>query len=278
MFTLLLGLLGWSDDFSAAEEESKYISTRKKLERRRMALITSSSRCAICGELLCTKAFRATSGVFFPPSDPLYRFCDAPLHWDCYEDWPERLRFARQYVNSWVRSEVQDEDWGTALLTDLVYLAVRKKEPGEVAVWLFETGTRVSVPLSRWSAWLSDIGLTERPLHYLEEVSLRKVLPGLRRQFRTCDTVLAAVDWDAKERLAKARQTESARQEGNRLAAIQRHNDACSNIARTSDGHGLTCPHCRRQSNDIEFVDYAGLDRKSFFVCRACGRSFGHEL
>lgn len=78
--------------------------------------------------------------------------------------------------------------------------------------------------------------------------------------------------------LAKARKEEQARRERARLDAIDVHNEACRALATDSD-EGLICPHCgRRSREDIEFVDYTRQDRKSFFVCRACGRSFGHEL
>jgi len=79
--------------------------------------------------------------------------------------------------------------------------------------------------------------------------------------------------------LAKAEEEEQARRERARLEPIDAHNEACRAFARTGPDEGLICPHCgRRSREDIEFVDYTGRDRKSFFVCRACGRSFGHEL
>ena len=243
-----------------------------------MALITTGSRCAICNKLLRGRPYLATSGVFFPPGDPLYPFCDAPLHWDCYELWVERPRFARQYVASRAESDLKNEYWGKALLTERVYVSVRKKEPGEATVWLVETGTCLTVSLGCWSAWLSDPGLTEPDLHRLEKVSLWKVLPELRRRFPNPDAVLAEVDWQAKEWLAAAKEKEKAARKEARLDAIRRHNNACRDFIKTSGYPGLTCPHCSQQSRDIEFVDYADGQRRSFFVCPACGRSFGHDL
>jgi hypothetical protein len=241
-----------------------------------MALLTEHSRCAICGERLGEERYLATSGVFFPVDDPLWSFCDAPLHWDCYEHWPHRSRFARQYVSGHLESESANEYWGRVLLTDLVYLAVRKREPGVAAVWLFETGTSVRVALSQWSAWLWDLGMTEDELHRLEVASLWKVLPELRRRFPNPEAMLAVVDWEAKERLGKVKEKVSAERMRAHLDAIETHNSACCDLVRMSGQRGLTCPHCGGQSKDIEFVDHAGTDRKSFFVCQACGRSFGH--
>ena len=79
--------------------------------------------------------------------------------------------------------------------------------------------------------------------------------------------------------LAKAEEEEWARHERARLEPIDLHNEACRAFARTRPDEGLICPHCGRQSrDDIEFVDHTGQGPRSFFVCRACGRSFGHEL
>lgn len=61
-----------------------------------MALIFESSTCAICGELL-DRPYTATSGVFFPYENLLYRYCDAPLHFECLERWPERGTFSAGY-------------------------------------------------------------------------------------------------------------------------------------------------------------------------------------
>jgi len=79
--------------------------------------------------------------------------------------------------------------------------------------------------------------------------------------------------------LAAAEEEEWARLERARLEPIDLHNEACRAFARTGAGEGLICPHCRRRSReDIELVDHTGQGMNSFFVCRACGRSFGHEL
>ena len=238
-----------------------------------MALISPWSRCAICGEPLGDRDYLATSGVFFDEGDPLWRFCDAPLHWDCYEDWPERPRFARQYLESHVEFLAENPYWGLALVTDVFALTVRKNEPAVARLWLVETGTEVEVPLADWSAWLWGLTVGAKELHRLEVLNVWKALPALRRRFRTPQSVLSAVDWDAKERLAQALAEEEAR-----LEAILGHNDACRRVFAARDPKGLTCPHCERQSTDIEFVERSADERKSYFVCPACSRSFGHEL
>jgi hypothetical protein len=187
-------------------------------------------------------------------------------------------RVARQLVASHVESLSDNEYWGLVLLTDLVCLTVRKKEPGLVHVWLFETGTHVEVLLSDWSSWLSDPTLSERELQRLDMMTLEKVLPELRQRLPTSSSVLAAVDWDAKEQLAKSKKEEEARERQAWLDAVKGHNDACRAVFLAHGPEGLTCPHCGRQSTDIKFTDRAADERKSFFVCPRCGRSFGHDL
>ena len=84
---------------------------------------------------------------------------------------------------------------------------------------------------------------------------------------------------EEERRLAEAEELEEMRREWARREPIDAHNEACRALAMTGQRQGLVCPYCGRSSpDDIEFVDYTGQGRKSFFVCRACGRSFGHEL
>ena len=63
-----------------------------------MALIFPGSTCALCEEPL-DKPYTATSGVVFPKSHRLYRFCDAPLHFECLERWPDREAFSAGYFD-----------------------------------------------------------------------------------------------------------------------------------------------------------------------------------
>ena len=64
-----------------------------------MALVGPESRCPICDGLL-DRPFTATSGVAFPRGHRLWRYCDAPLHFDCLAAWPDREEFSRAYFVS----------------------------------------------------------------------------------------------------------------------------------------------------------------------------------
>jgi DNA-binding NtrC family response regulator len=112
-----------------------------------------------------------------------------------------------------------------------------------------------------------DLGDAVARGEFLEELYrlLKKIpAPPLTKE----ESDLAAAEEEAWVRLERAR-----------LEPIDLHNEACRAFARTGADEGLICPHCKRRSReDIEFVDHTGQGVKSFFVCRACGRSFGHEL
>ncbi|MBN8226152.1 hypothetical protein JYK02_01365 [Corallococcus macrosporus] len=64
-------------------------------------IIKGFTSCAICGSTDLSKPYTATSGVAFPKEDELWRFCDAPLHFDCLARWPHRERFSRGYFDLW---------------------------------------------------------------------------------------------------------------------------------------------------------------------------------
>lgn len=54
------------------------------------------------------------------------------------------------------------------------------------------------------------------------------------------------------------------------------HNHRCEELARSLRITGLTCPSCGQRSKDIRFIDKSP-DAKSYFICKACGRSFRPE-
>lgn len=83
-----------------------------------MAIITDESTCAICDQPL-SRPYIDTWGTFFEPNDPLFRYCDAPLHIDCVADWPHRVEFSNGYFAMWRENYrdgggnllVEREDW-----------------------------------------------------------------------------------------------------------------------------------------------------------------------
>jgi hypothetical protein len=249
------------------EHERRRTGARDELRRR--------SHCALCDDVLGDRPHLVTGGrsSTFPSGHRFERFRRVSVHWECYEDWPERLRFAGECVSAEAASMSGDEYWGLALHDADVCVGVNRH--GFVNVWLAETGTCLGVPFDGWAAWLSDPTNGDDDHHRLEVVAVRKTLPALRRLFPTTDALLAAVDWDAKDR--------SLKEERRRIwqawrDALRAHNEACHRFFREHGPHGLTCPHCSYHSTDIEFLDRALYNGPSCFVCPACARSFGYEL
>jgi hypothetical protein len=165
-----------------------------------MASLVPELRCAICGEAVNAWGdFFRTSGVFLPANDPLIPFCDAPLHWSCYADWPERPRFARCYVEAWVKANRQNPFWWTVHHDERVYVAVNPEPPiEEASVRLCTLGSDIRVPLPQWAEWLADVERVTPGLHAIEQQALAEVLPTLRDRYPDGHAVVHAIDPDEK--------------------------------------------------------------------------------
>lgn len=162
--------------------------------------------CALCGNEIQTlhEAFRA-SGEFLPSDDPLVRYCNAPMHWTCYEQWTERPRFARHHVLAWQKANRRNPFWWTVYLDDDVYVSVNPERPVEEAsVRLFATGGDIRVPLPRWGEWLERPEAVSAALHSVEEAALRKILPRLKERFPDDHAVVHAID-PAEKRTLRGR-------------------------------------------------------------------------
>jgi hypothetical protein len=63
-----------------------------------MALIYDGMPCAICKQPLDINHPRvATSHFIGDPSDPLWRFSDAAMHYECFQTWEHRHKFVAKY-------------------------------------------------------------------------------------------------------------------------------------------------------------------------------------
>ncbi len=61
-------------------------------------IIVGKSKCPICGEVLQEGQRRvATSHFIYEKSDPLWRFSDAGMHYDCFQRWDHREEFVAKY-------------------------------------------------------------------------------------------------------------------------------------------------------------------------------------
>lgn len=75
-----------------------------------MALIYEGIRCAICDRKIDIGrqgSYVATTHFIGDKSDPLWRFSDAAMHYECFQSWPHREEFVQKY-NSTIGQQV----WG----------------------------------------------------------------------------------------------------------------------------------------------------------------------
>lgn len=69
---------------------------------------------------------------------------------------------------------------------------------------------------------------------------------------------------------------ERTRGENESKELLRTHNVRCHELEQLLRTAGLTCPGCGLHSSDIRFIDKSPA-AKSYFICRACGRSFRPE-
>lgn len=244
-----------------------------------MALLTPGSRCALCGELLGDRPVFATSGVWLPPNHRLFRYCDAAMHGDCYEAWPDRAELARTHFEARAGSR----RFGAPVLAtdDLMVFLGRLGDALEVRIFLTATASGISVPLAEWEAWLEhgefDGSTTQHTLQHLALAGVRDLLTA---QLPTAEAVRAAADWEpvrAEEaRRAAARRAEAAHraERHGRLAGKTARTDALLEVLSV---RGLPCPHCGQRRSDHRYSAAGWPHNESYFVCRSCGRSFTAE-
>ncbi|MCE7872493.1 hypothetical protein DYH09_19230 [bacterium CPR1] len=227
-------------------------------------VIQGVSTCALCGELADSKEYMATSGVWYEPDHPLWRYCDAPMHWECYERWPEREAFARDYVA--MRCSHQESPyWDTVYEDEQLVLEVSR---ARALAWLRATGTPVAFSPQSWPE-------PEPGLHRLERAELAK--SQLADRFPTWEDLLAGVDWQAKEGLRERLDREAEeRREKSRQQAIAAQAESNALTARWAEQlktGGLTCPFCQRHTRNVRYCDRRP-DQRSYFICQECGCSF----
>ena len=78
-----------------------------------MAIIYKGIKCAICGleiDIGRDASFVATTHFIGDKNDPLWRFSDAAMHYECFQIWPHKAEFVRKY-NSTIGQRV----WGNGM-------------------------------------------------------------------------------------------------------------------------------------------------------------------
>jgi hypothetical protein len=239
-------------------------------------VVFAGSECPLCHKPVQPgQKFFASWGIFLRSDDPLLPYCDAAMHWDCYEKWKFRRRFGRAYVSLWVASEKRSRFAAKVYLDDLVFVQVNLPTPSVITLSLFETGTEYQMRLEDWPVLL---GFPEPPLENLsalEREEVRRALLGLRKLVPTLDDLIRSIDWNAKEQLALQEEEVQERRRRQRMALNSPYNEACGRVQDRLRHSALTCPQCGHQSQDVRFIEKKNPEEKSYFRCKLCLGSFG---
>ena len=165
-----------------------------------MSIEMPPRNCALCGNsiALTETAFEA-SGDFLPDGDPLTAYANAPIHWACYADWPQRPRFARYHVDAWIKTNRANPFWWFVHGDDQVYISVNPSRPVEEAsVRLCEFSSDIRIPLPKWAAWVANPDEVTPGLQPCERAALDKILPLLRERYPDDHSVVDAIDPNEK--------------------------------------------------------------------------------
>lgn len=204
-----------------------------------MAIITANSICALCeGVFEPGKPLFATWGVFPVPAG-LERYCDAPMHWDCYAGWPYRQVFAAAYAQMWIEMAEEHLCWSKVWLDDKVLVTVNPDDPiAEVDVRLLLIGNSIRVKLADWEKWLTE--QPHRSDHPLEAEALAAVLPSLQTNLPTAEVIRSRIDYAARHARWEKRMQESEQRHAQEKARFLAYNQRCTAFA----GQSLVCPSC----------------------------------
>jgi hypothetical protein len=108
-----------------------------------MAFITDTTTCPLCNEQLDRPSL-ATSGCAFPQGHRLWQFCDAPMHIDCLQDWPDRVEFCSAYYRQRL-DQYTRERWPILATGDGWFLGMALPYPGTVYADLDEDIVEIRV-------------------------------------------------------------------------------------------------------------------------------------
>lgn len=234
-----------------------------------MAVRYEGIDCALCKAVINRhESSFATSDVFFSEEHALFSYSDALMHWDCYGGWEHCAEFAHAYMNIWIEAERDNPYWGRALLsTEMLVKVNPSSDVSQISVLLAETGSDIRGLLGEWEDWL-EIGWRTAGQHPVEQRAVDAVIPHLRVAVPTGQSVIEAVDWEAKWDLVERHRERAKVSEDARLHKPTAHNKVCRALLR----EGVNCPVCG--TNDPLYIDRSP-EEKSSFMCRSCDSVFG---
>ena len=237
-----------------------------------MALIYEGSRCALCDQPIDASGdFFSTSGVFFESGHRLFRYCDAPMHWDCYGPWADRREFARAYVRAKMCSEEVNVHWARVFENEHCFVQINPdRAVAEASVCLFETGSEIRIELSDWKQWLgSDLS----DYHPCERSALAYVKGQLAERFLGEKSLIDQIDWERQHKKKALREERAERQREEARAQLAANHLASRKLAVAMRRDGFQCPNCHETSKNFKYHDNRP-DAASYFVCALCSQSY----
>ena len=237
-----------------------------------MALFREGMACPLCKEPMQRRqSLFGTWGVWLPSSDPLHRYCDAYMHWECYATWKYRGRFARSYFEFWIEHEKTSPYWTRAYLDNFVLVTVNPITSVSAAwVHLADTGSRSYVLLTEWERWLHEAQSDAD--HRVEAESMRQAQAILRNQMPTRALLLQHADFERKRPLTQLvleEQLQRAARQVDKNDEMKQHNERCRKVMSRVERVGMACEHCGQTPSEFRLSQRAG--QRSLVICRRCG-------
>lgn len=129
------------------------------------------TECAICNRPLLDPVFAAPHFIA-DPTDRLYQYSDAGMHWDCYATWKYQKRFAKQYFDSAQEWKSKNPYWGIVAQSDDFLLSANPDLHEPMAdIDLRAIGPGFQVPIHEWTDWING-GWDTWCVHDLQRIAI----------------------------------------------------------------------------------------------------------
>ena len=186
------------------------------------------------------------------------------VHRTCFTTWPERDSYTRDQLEQLATYEEVAVFHRSATLVAALYVRGPELDDAIFMVRHVRALELVSVPFGEWSDWLAQREPTWGRSAHRDDLGVfateLAALPGVER--------IVAME-PVRRHVARA----IADREHKRAEAMQLRSDNDRARAMAARMHEHACPHCAAMLVDARFVEGGEL-RRSYFIWRACGRSF----
>ena len=116
-----------------------------------MALVFPGSICPICGEKIENRECFSTR-AFLYPTNPLWRFSDAAMHWTCYSSWVLKEDFVNEYARVLREDETNNLFWHRLLDHDKLFITYGKI--GKLDVLLVDLAVHIQIDEPEIDDWI----------------------------------------------------------------------------------------------------------------------------